>query len=522
MSADPLATHDAGRSPATRRARRLWLRRAGLAALLAIWAGTGIWQTSKPLPAGVRIEPPWQSVRSGDLRLLIDTTTADGYGRAVLSQEIFDNVLAVIDQAREFLVLDFFLFNDKSPVMSATDPPRRELSRELRDALVRRKKAHPDLEILFITDPINDAYGGDPSPQLAALREAGIDVVRTDLDRLRDSNPIYSALWRLGVRWWAGSGSGGDALPDPLDGRPSRAGFASWARLLNFKANHRKVVIGDDGHGGLTGVIASANPHDASSAHSNAGLRLTGPVLEPLLASELAIARFSGWRGQLARVMPPPERPRPPPASEAEFAAGTAVRVRVLTEGSIRKAIVGRIDATVEGDAIDAALFYLADRPVVESLLRASGRGVAIRLILDPGKDAFGRAKSGLPNRPVATELAASSDGAIKVRWYRTHGEQFHTKLLAVYDSERLWFTLGSANFTRRNLADYNLEANVAVEAARTSAVSVALLRWFDTLWANRAPAGIEYTADFGVYADPAQSRYWLYRVMEASGLSTF
>ena len=69
---------------------------------------------------------------------------------------------------------------------------------------------------------------------------------------------------------------------------------------------------------------------------------------------------------------------------------------------------------------------------------------------------------------------------------------------------------------------DYNLEANVAVELPRGSPLGTQVLEYFDTLWNNRAPLGIEYTADYGVYADPAPSRYWLYRFMESTGLSTF
>jgi hypothetical protein len=33
---------------------------------------------------------------------------------------------------------------------------------------------------------------------------------------------------------------------------------------------------------------------------------------------------------------------------------------------------------------------------------------------------------------------------------------------------------------------------------------------------------GIEYTADFGVYADSSQSSYWLYRLMESTGFASF
>jgi phosphatidylserine/phosphatidylglycerophosphate/cardiolipin synthase-like enzyme len=167
-------------------------------------------------------------------------------------------------------------------------------------------------------------------------------------------------------------------------------------------------------------------------------------------------------------------------------------------------------------------MFYISDRKVIDALIDAAGRGVRVRLILDPNKDAFGHEKNGIPNRPVASELVAASGGAIHVRWYRTHGEQFHTKLVMVYGLERLWMSVGSANLTRRNIGDYNLEADVVVETARASPLGAQVLEYFETLWANRAGIGIEYTADFGAYADPTQANYWLYRLMESTGLSTF
>jgi hypothetical protein len=80
---------------------------------------------------------------------------------------------------------------------------------------------------------------------------------------------------------------------------------------------------------------------------------------------------------------------------------------------------------------------------------------------------------------------------------------------------------LGSANFTRRNLNDFNLEACVAVDAPANSELAANVADWFETLWSNR-PGASEYTADAAVWAEPSQGRYWLYRLMEASGLSTF
>lgn len=511
--------------PATRRAR-LW-RRAIAWTLVALWIGTAYWQTNKPLPPGVHVGSPWYPITPGDVAFIADITSADAYGRLNASQAIFDQVLGVIRSAHKFVVLDYFLFNSQLGMPQDAGPAFRQMAGELRDALIERRRAEPDLQVLFITDPINEVYGGITSRDLRLLHAAGVEIAVTNLDALRDSNFMYSSLWRLGIKWWTGGdpppgARPGDAqpaaggwLPNPLDESAEPISFGAWARLLNFKANHRKLIIADDGRDGLVTIVGSANVHDGSSAHSNAALKVKGPATLPLLKSELEIARFSGWAGQLKAV---PETPAPP----QQAAGSSGGRMKVLTEGAIRSELLERLDSTLRGENIDIAMFYMADRGVVESLLAASRRGVNVRLILDPNKDAFGRAKNGIPNQPVASELVAASDGAIHVRWYRTHGEQFHTKLAMVYGPERFWLTLGSANFTRRNLADYNLEANLAFEVPRSAVISQQVIEYFETLWSNRASLGIEYTADFGYYADPSQLHYWLYRVMEGTGVSTF
>jgi phosphatidylserine/phosphatidylglycerophosphate/cardiolipin synthase-like enzyme len=215
----------------------------------------------------------------------------------------------------------------------------------------------------------------------------------------------------------------------------------------------------------------------------------------------------------------------PPPlaAPDAATQAGdTTSRLAALTEGAILTALLDRIGAAGRGSSIDVAMFYLTQRDVIEALVEAAKRGAAVRVLLDPNKDAFGYEKSGLPNRPMVSELLAASDGAVRVRWYRTHGEQFHAKVVIIRDEIRMWMTLGSANLTRRNLTDYNLEANLAVETPVEGALAKEVQQWFDTLWNNRAQQGIEYTADAETYADPSQGRFWLYRLMEGTGLSTF
>src|SRR5262249_1019220 len=152
--------------------------------------------------------------------------------------------------------------------------------------------------------------------------------------------------------------------------------------------------------------------------------KVSGPSTLPLLRSELDVARFSGWTGRLST---PPSSVMP---AAAEVGTG---RLEVITEGGIRSALLGKLQAAERGDNIDLAMFYIADRGIIQSLLAASRRGVNVRLILDPNKDSFGHARNGIPNQPAASDLVTASDGAIHVRWYRTHGEQFHTKLVMIY-----------------------------------------------------------------------------------------
>src|SRR5882672_8591323 len=257
-------------------------------------------------------------------------------------------------------------------------------------------------------------------------------------------------------------------------------------------------------------VVGSANPHDASSAHSNVAFEIHGSLVADLLESELAVAKFSGWQVSW----------RPP----SLFAAnpGGTMTAQLLTESAIRRAVLEAFNSTVPGDSIDVAMFYLSERGVVETLIAAAGRGITVRLILDPNKDSFGRLRDGVPNRPVATELVRQSGGLIQVRWYRTHGEQFHTKLVVVRRAERVWMLLGSANLTRRNIGNYNLEADIAVTAGHDAPLVQDVQHYFDLLWQNDPVTLREYTSDFPTYEDQSFGRYWRYRLMEATGLSTF
>lgn len=486
--------------------KRLW--KSLRYTLLCMWIATMLWQTNKPLPDGVNINSFSIAMPQERIQFLTDITACDAWGRRVVEQHIFDAVFQIIDNAQNLLVLDFFLLNDD--MGSSNDSAYRPLSRELVDHLLAQKLARPNLQIVLITDPINDVYGGRPSPLLADLQRAGIDVVRTDLGALRDSNPMYSAGWRMFAQWFGNSTSGG-WLPDPFRDQGDVT-LRSWLTLANFKANHRKAIVADTVEGNLVGMIMSANPHDASSLHSNVAWRFSGELARQVLSSEIDIARLSGWHADFLL----------PQASTSLPGIGPKLEASYVTEKAIRTRIVEAVRSTVANESIDIAMFYLSDRETIESLKSAAARGVKVRLILDPNKDAFGMEKDGVPNRSVANELVTDSSGAIEVRWYRTQGEQFHTKLVLVRHGRQLDASLGSANLTRRNVGNYNLEANVHVSMPLESALATQLGGYFDLLWNNDEQKHIEYTAPFGAYKDESQLTYWRYRFMEATGLSSF
>lgn len=472
------------------------------------------------MPAGTSVAGPWRVVDDAEIELLVDSTWNLADGSRLVSQHLFDAVFEVIGAARERLVIDTFLFNALGGATPPTERGGRALSGELADALVAWRAAHPSADLLVITDPINETYGGAASALLARLRDAGAMVVLTDLDRLRDSNPAYSAVWRLGVEWWEGFGRVPGWLPHPLGDGGIRVPLRPWLRLLNFKANHRKVLAADDGAGGHVCVVMSANPHDASSAHSNIGLRVRGAVALDVLHGELAVARASGWQGAVRAPKAPADGTSLHAEGEARAeVASASVAVRYVTEYEIERELLAALDTARAGDDVALAMFYLSDRDVVRALLAAADRGARVRLVLDPNRDAFGHKKDGVPNRQVADELVRRSAGAIAVRWHRTEGEQFHTKLTLVRTAAHTFATLGSANLTRRNLEDLNLEANLAVRAGAATRLATQLWSTFEDLWQD-GPASP--TLPYGAYADRSRLRRLRYFVMERTGLSTF
>ena len=472
-----------------------------------------------PPPHAVGMHSELRAVE--EVTFLADTSWIDESGERQLQQQIFDDVFSLIEEAHQYLLIDMFLFNDwQGPAAER----HRALSSELTDALVARKQKDPALHIVFITDPVNSIYRGLDSAYLTTLRKAGVLVVETDLTQLQDSNPLYSGLWRTLIKPFGNVKA--DTMKNPIgDGRVS---LRSVLAMVNFKANHRKLVIADRSDGSRRAIVMSANPHDGSSAHRNVAMSFTGEAVLDLLNSELALltlsAEYNDKQALEQTIVELRALSQPSAAGDVGVdnnAANYNANVQVLTESRIRDQIIQTLGDAGVGANVDLVMFYLSDRGIVNAMKVASQRGARLRVILDLNKDAFGRTKNGVPNRPVAAELEAAG---IKVKWCATKGEQCHAKMLlwsGVGDESRDGLLLGSGNYTRRNLKDFNLETNVLLIApADYSAISAAR-QYFIDQWQDDTP-GRTYTYSYDEYSDTS---LWLkleYRMREATGFGTF
>jgi len=416
-------------------------------------------------------------------------------GQTVQNANIFEEQLEIIDRAEDFILMDLFLFND------AYDREKQQYSENIEvmtKALVQKKHLDPDIKIILITDPINNFYGAYEEAHIRTLKENGIITVITDLDKLKDSNQIYSGYYRAFLRWFGGDGKGW--ITNPIAPSAPDVTMHSMLKLCNFKANHRKVVVTEQ-----EAMVSSSNPHDPSANHSNVAMKVTGKVLNQIIASERIVAAFSGTE-------------LPPLTASVKEEAVSDTKVRLITEQSILSALLENMDRSGEGDTIQIGIFYLSDFQILNALEESAKRGADIQIIADPNKDAFGIKKNGSPNRMALTDLVSKCQN-IQVRWYDTHGEQYHSKIAFFGFEEENRVILGSGNYTRRNINGYNLESDLEVVTPKDSMLSEEIERYFEILWNN---VDGQYTVGFDEYKDKSIWKKFIYRIQEFTGICTF
>ncbi len=474
---------------------------------LVIYVGAFCFFLIRPFPESLKYEPVSVSVVPSDVQFLADVTYTASSGAERVEESIFPKMLEMVERSDRFVYADMFLFNQ----FQGAKPQRfRDQTKELADALIVKKEKSASSSVIFMTDPINRGYGGVMNEDLDRMEVAGVRVEETPLDELRDSNPLWSTIYRMAFIW-AGNTTERGWLPNPLDEGGEKVTFRTYARLLNFKANHRKVLVTDEKKGNVRSfhtLVGSMNPHTASSQNGNVALLVKSDFLaEAVIASENALLALGEY-----------------PLAQAEVASATPITdttasVTYLTESTIEKTIVETIDGLNMDDRLDIAIFYLSDRDIIRSIERAARREVTVRIVLDGNDSAFGKRKYGIPNRQTAERLISGNHKDLTIRWCNTHGEQCHAKMLIASQGGGTTLIVGSANYTRRNLDRYNLESAILVKSSTPMQAIVSANRYFDRIWNNtkgETSVGVE------VYRDRSSWKRLVVWIMETTGLSTF
>lgn len=472
----------------TYKKKSLWL----ILILLLIIVGIVIFNKTKPIPEGLSYES--EVYHTDKVEFLSDLTYYDDKDEIKTEQDIFKEVINVIKQAEDFVVVDMFLFND------FTDQNRDfpDLSGELTKALIAQKVKYPELQVVFITDPVNTGYGSYEDKHLEDLEENNIEVVITSLSELRDSNTFYSAAWRLFFQPFGTEGTGW--LPNPLAKEGPKITVRSYADLFNVKANHRKAVASEK-----NAIIASANPHNESGFASNIAFKVSGEIINDIVKAEQAVIDYSG--GEMVIDY----------KDKVEPTSGD-IAIQYLTEGKILDSILEEIKQANKDDTIWIGMFYIANRDVIDAIHDAADRGAKVQLILDPNKNAFGSNKTGLPNLPIASEMVKDND--LDIRWYEAKEDQYHTKIIYIKKSTESVVIGGSANYTTRNLDDLNLENNLKITAPQDADVMQDVDAYFNRLWDNEDGT---FTSDYETNEDALTQAlkltYWLQKL---TGLTTY
>ncbi|MCP3030589.1 phospholipase D family protein [Halobacillus sp. A1] len=449
----------------------------------------------KSLPEGTSYEGEFRNIE--DIEFYKDLTYEDENGEVVHELEIFEEINQVISEAEDFIVIDMFLFN------SYSDDGEKfpNIAGNLTDHIIEQKEKHPDMKVVFITDEINTVYGSYESTEIDRLRDHEVDVVLTDLNRLRDSNPVYSSIWRVFFSWM---GTGGDGwIANPFSKEAPDVTLRSYLKLLNVKANHRKVLVTED-----AAMVSTANPHDESGLHENVAFKMTGPIIGDILEAEEAVVNFSGEADY-------------PEYENRDFGeeAGN-LEAQYITERKILDAVVEELSKAESGDTVWLGMYYLAERNIIDQLDKAADRGAEVNIVMDPNKQSFGHEKSGLPNLPVAAEMKELGNDNINLKWYDVNMEQYHTKMLYINRDAESVIIAGSGNYTRRNLSNLNLEADVRIKGPSEEEVFQQVDEYFTRIWSNEDG---NYTADYEEYQDNMTiGRYITYYLQKWTWFTTY
>lgn len=243
------------------------------------------------------------------------------------------------------------------------------------------------------------------------------------------------------------------------------------------KIDHVKLLIVD----GKTAVIGGLNWDQHSHFNLDTDVVVEGPAV-----GDLNHVFVNDWK-----IAGGHDTPLVSGASASASAGGDA-KVTVLTTDEGREDIRSAVLKDIQGakKSIRMLCFAMADKSVIQGLIDAKGRGVDVKVMLDPNKP------MAFVNEKAKRTLEAAG---IPVRYLKVNldtEEKLHAKT-SMFDDDTV--ILGSANLTNKGLS-VNHEADVEVIS---KTVGPALTNFFDNLWETRSLEKLPNLPDFEETASP-------------------
>jgi cardiolipin synthase A/B len=386
------------------------------------------------LPKGRIIQGQTYEVSEDAIEFYYDLTYENKNQEITHDHQIFNKVLEIINNSEEFLIVDIFLIGETDRT------PYRNLSEEFVTALVNKKQENPEMPIYVISDDFNIILKPHNKKYFNQLKENNIPVIYTPLNR---NSPALNPVIR------------------------------KFIKTSKKSLNHRKLIITKTNNE-IISLITSTNFQNHGSENSNTAILIKEKIWKDIYQYEKQEARIEDKKlEEIITNFQEPEKSKSP------------IKVQYLADGGLMDLLPKEIKNTQKGDEINIAMFTLSDSKTINSLIKASKKGVKINIILDPNKFFFGQNQFGIPNKPVAEKLKRKSDNKINIRWYKSHEEQFHTKLISIKNSTHTTIFQGSSNIASNNIKFYNLQSDVKIITPNNSPINNQINNYFNRLWNN-------------------------------------
>lgn len=476
--------------------------------------------TIKNPPVGVNYESPLRDAKNVDFHY--DLTYLDKDGNIKYDRNLWEATYKVVDNAKDYLIIEMFLFND---IYNKDVEKFPEFAKEYTERLVKKKKENPNLKVYALLDENNNLYGSFEHPFITQMKEAGIDVIMVDIYKLKDTFPWYSPIWRTAIKPF-GNPQGKGWIGNFYGPMWPKLTVRNLLRALNVKADHKKVFLNEN-----EVVVSSANIHDPSYFHENVAIYADGDITKDVLDNLQKVAQFSdseiNIENEINKNIQINENKnigieKMNNFKDLDFSIENNgdYKIQYLSEAKIGEHLDKDIDSLKAGDELLMGMYFLADKDIVDKLIKASNRGAKIKIIFDRSRDAFGMSTNGLPNKPVSKKLKKKTKGKIEVKWYFTNNEQYHTKITLMKKTDgTVIIHTGSANLIRKNIRGYIMDSNFRIITNENSKLTKDIYTYFDRLWENKD--GI-FTLNFD--DEPTTSGFSdiMYEILNAAQLGSF